>query len=504
FTNTKLNAAIQQAVDDQGNVNWSVMPDCLKTDSEITGLDRQNAADDTSEWLELMISKKKCSVDEANAILNLLLIGVVNESTGEIGTINMYDDNSERIAVLMNLAKDVLKIVPMKDMGWRNDGQGNRPKEFDEWVRELAEAFLELITALIAAIGDFIAGLIKAVVEAGLKFVQAIVAAVMALIEAIVKASIIAFIYLDFAIVLSSFISMFTLIVPIFILLGTFLGAIITTKKNILEIERNNTYSNIGFYTGMEYNDFFELEIPTLYFFIEVNDLQYITLTNFFSLGPALEIGFFDNLFANPHFLASDPIQISNSNSNNDEFWNGFEIILGLFSVFETSGMLNIISSENRNIKLAVRIASILGFFTLLLSGIQFILNFKEKEKIENTFRGMLAALAILFIVHFSIWRLSKTSGGGGIKQKVEKFIAIAAIFSVIAAVLSILGFFIDLNAAPISGLLALGSMIFTILALANLPKAEDRKDIAREWFGLSVILFVGFFVALAIYSARG
>ncbi|MHA1294836.1 MAG: hypothetical protein ACTSQJ_19530, partial [Promethearchaeota archaeon] len=66
-----------------------------------------------------MISKKKCSVDEANAILELLLTGIVNESTGEIGTINMYDDNSGHIAVLMNLAKDILKIVPMKDMGWK-------------------------------------------------------------------------------------------------------------------------------------------------------------------------------------------------------------------------------------------------------------------------------------------------------------------------------------------------------------------------------------------------
>ncbi|MHA1382046.1 MAG: hypothetical protein ACTSRG_27050, partial [Candidatus Helarchaeota archaeon] len=62
FTNTKLNATIQQAVAADGTVNWTVMPDCLKTDSEITGLDRSNAEEDTSEWLELMINKKKCSV----------------------------------------------------------------------------------------------------------------------------------------------------------------------------------------------------------------------------------------------------------------------------------------------------------------------------------------------------------------------------------------------------------------------------------------------------------
>jgi len=153
FTDSKLNAAFQKAVVADGTVNWSAMPDVLMTDSEITGLDRSNAEEDTSEWLELMISKKKCSVEEANAILNLLLIGVVNESTGEERYINEYDDKSGHIAVLMNLAKDALKIVPMKDMGWKNDGQGDRPKEFDEWVRELAEGLLELITALIGSSG---------------------------------------------------------------------------------------------------------------------------------------------------------------------------------------------------------------------------------------------------------------------------------------------------------------------------------------------------------------
>jgi len=32
------------------------------------------------------------------------------------GIINLYDDNSEHIAVLMNIAKDILKIIPMKDL----------------------------------------------------------------------------------------------------------------------------------------------------------------------------------------------------------------------------------------------------------------------------------------------------------------------------------------------------------------------------------------------------
>ncbi|MHA1381788.1 MAG: hypothetical protein ACTSRG_25745, partial [Candidatus Helarchaeota archaeon] len=283
FTNTKLNAAIQQAVDDQGNVNWSVMPDCLKTDSEITGLDRQNAADDTSEWLELMISKKKCSVDEANAILELLLTGIVNESTGEEGYINEYDDNSGHIAVLMNLAEDVLKIVPMKDMGWRNDGQGDRPKEFDEWVRELAEAFLELITALIAAIGNFIAGLIEAAVEAGLKFVQAIVAAVMALIELILKALLLALIYAFFALVIATLIFTISIMALTFMSVIAIIGGFISYKVNYLKASLFQSLIECGYETDTEFNFYLDLDVPIVLLYLYMNNQKlYEIIIGFF------------------------------------------------------------------------------------------------------------------------------------------------------------------------------------------------------------------------------
>ncbi|MHA1293924.1 MAG: hypothetical protein ACTSQJ_14800, partial [Promethearchaeota archaeon] len=170
-----------------------------------------------------------------NAIEDLLLKGAVNETTGEIGTINMYDDNSERIAVLMNLPKDVLKIVPMKDMGWKNDGQGDRPKEFDEWIKELAEGLLKLITALIAAIGDFIAGLIEAAIEAGLKFAEMIAKAVMALIEAIVKAAILALIYAIYAFFIAAITLLFGSLYPGVILIHELYGGSIALDGFNLE-----------------------------------------------------------------------------------------------------------------------------------------------------------------------------------------------------------------------------------------------------------------------------
>ncbi|MHA1275133.1 MAG: hypothetical protein ACTSQS_17150 [Promethearchaeota archaeon] len=254
------------------------MPDCLKTDSEITGLDRSNAEEDTSEWLELMISKKKCSVDEANAILNLLLIGVVNESTGEEGYINEYDDNSGHIAVLMNLAEDVLKIVPMKDMGWKNDGQGDRPKEFDEWVRELAEGLLKLITALIAAIGDFIAGLIEAAIEAGLKFIQAVVAAVMRLIEAIVKAALLALIYLVLALMISALTIAIINIGPVLISLALLNGGTCTFGLLFFEMTIRDYKLRMAHEIEWDFNEFLDLEVPFLVDIIEINNEVFMKL----------------------------------------------------------------------------------------------------------------------------------------------------------------------------------------------------------------------------------
>ncbi|MHA1440137.1 MAG: hypothetical protein ACTSPD_21530, partial [Promethearchaeota archaeon] len=241
---------------------------CLKTDSEITGLDRSNAEEDTSEWLELMISKKKCSVDEVNAILELLLTGIVNESTGEEGYINEYDDNSRHIAVLMNLAEDVLKIVPMKDMGWKNDGQGDRPKEFDEWVRELAEGLLELITALIVAVGDFLKSLAEAAVEAGLKFAEMIAKAVMALIEAILKAAILALIYAFYSIIIAGLIitisSLFILSLPSVAIFG---GDINYTATKFKMNALNKTFE-FGYETLMEYNNILDFDVPYISMFL--------------------------------------------------------------------------------------------------------------------------------------------------------------------------------------------------------------------------------------------
>ncbi|MHA1439415.1 MAG: hypothetical protein ACTSPD_17730 [Promethearchaeota archaeon] len=202
----------------------------------------------------------------------------MNETTGEIGTINMYDDNSERIAVLMNLPKDVLKIVPMKDMGWKNDGQGDRPKEFDEWIKELAEGLLKLITALIAAIGDFIAGLIEAAIEAGLKFAEMIAKAVMALIEAIVKAAILALIYAIYAFFIAAITLLFGTLYPGVILIQEIYGGSITLDGFNLEYLTESLKIVILLQSFWIFNSFLDIDVPNSIFSIKINDISIIRI----------------------------------------------------------------------------------------------------------------------------------------------------------------------------------------------------------------------------------
>ena len=98
FTNTKLHAVVEKAVDEFGEVDWDSIPDCLKGDSEFVGLDRSNLADSASAWIEFTITKKACSPADAEAIL-LLALTSANESEG---VIYLCDAGSEFESIVRN------------------------------------------------------------------------------------------------------------------------------------------------------------------------------------------------------------------------------------------------------------------------------------------------------------------------------------------------------------------------------------------------------------------
>lgn len=115
FLNSKLHSHVEKAVSDFGFVDWGSMPDSLKSEMvevsytnsegnevielvntvEITGLDRSNPGDTASEWLELLISKKYCSIGDAYDILELVLTSVINETTGEEAQVYLYNSSKQ-------------------------------------------------------------------------------------------------------------------------------------------------------------------------------------------------------------------------------------------------------------------------------------------------------------------------------------------------------------------------------------------------------------------------
>ncbi|MHA1440142.1 MAG: hypothetical protein ACTSPD_21555 [Promethearchaeota archaeon] len=195
-----------------------------------------------------------------NAIEDLFLKGAVNETTCEIGRINEFD--TSYFAVLINLAGTILKLIPTRDMGWENDKQGDRPKEFDEWVKELAEGLLELITALIVAVGDFLKSLAEAAVEAGLKFVQVIVAAVIWLIELILKEALLAFIYLIFALFIAGMTTLFAELLVGLALLTLVYGGLLSLDGFSLEYSRFDLKINILLEIFWVYSPHLDVDVP--------------------------------------------------------------------------------------------------------------------------------------------------------------------------------------------------------------------------------------------------
>ncbi|MHA1437434.1 MAG: hypothetical protein ACTSPD_07625 [Promethearchaeota archaeon] len=378
FTSTKLNAAIQQAVAADGTVNWSIMPVSLRNNAEISGLDRANAGDETSEWIELVITKKKCSVSDANAILNLLLKGIVNETTCEIDFINLYDDNSQHRAELMSLPNDVLENIPMKDMGYVNDKQGDKPLEFGEWLIQLAVGMLTLITKLIVAIGNFLASAIKAIIEIDLKFVQAIIAAVMALIEAIVKAALLAFIYAFFAVMIFCLSLGIGLLALILLPVALIFGGIMIYKVSYVLVNFLEKSIFLGYQISTEYNSLLDIDVPIISFFLTLDDITLFSMI----------IGVFPPNFnfetqedsspssSNPYSTESSYTSSLQLSSNSNPEIDILELIVGMdFAFGMGGGILVIMDILELRVGLnwgewAVAIGGLIATFGLFIVGI--------------------------------------------------------------------------------------------------------------------------------------
>jgi len=360
FINSKLNAIIQQAVGPDGSVNWGAVPDCLKNEeitlrfwfwtekvdtTEFIGLDRSDPDESVSDWIEMTIVKRYCSLEDAEAILALALTTEINETTHEealtyLCNSTKWHSELELSPERMNLHKDILKIIPLDGEDYRNAKQGPKPEEFDDYVNKLVSNFINLIKGLIMAIGRFIANIVKAIIKIGLSVLAVITALLLALIEALLKAIILAFIYLMFAITLIMFLTMFIGLIAIFLIVGPLLQANTFINMNSMTLQKGEKYFTFQYEKGLDYYDLLDIDIPTIYITYETDKILYESPFNFFTMFvlPPLDI-ILDQLSSDTQ-TTGNPKTSRDINPSNNEDDAGRDLLSGFFFAADLTGIL--------------------------------------------------------------------------------------------------------------------------------------------------------------------
>ena len=249
-----------------------------------------------------MITKHDCSLYHAKQILNLTLTGIVNESSDQLGILYEYDANATHPAELANLAYDVLKAVPVLST-YHNSPTGNAPRIADRlvkksmgellagidwwnlkdwidtikemwarlmsWFESLIEAFLDLLSDLVAFVLDAVqkvaealGNLVQAVAEAGLTLVKAVAAAAMEALENLLKAALLALAYTILAFTLLTYTASFPLVVALFALVGTAQGSGLEIGFLYLKLENSNSKMEYEIYLDWLYVDFVDMKLP--------------------------------------------------------------------------------------------------------------------------------------------------------------------------------------------------------------------------------------------------
>ena len=178
FLNTVLNSIIQ---------NEEKLENSILANGEFVGIDRENLPAISSNNVESLFLIT-CSYSEAMVILNWSLWGVINETTQELGKINLYSSSNIPAhnckAEMMNLHPEVLGAIILIQKH-RDHFQGSMPLDHEEWWAAVAKALVQFFIDVLTFIRDIIIAIIKA-----------IVAAILALVAFLLKAALFAYIIL--------------------------------------------------------------------------------------------------------------------------------------------------------------------------------------------------------------------------------------------------------------------------------------------------------------------
>ncbi len=339
FTETIFNAYVQNETLDETPI-YSADEEIFKFISVGRDGDTKQACDE----IDFVIIRFNISSEDAMEILNLLLECLVNETTNETAIVYSYASTkiNGTSAVMMNLPISVLGFIP-----WFCEKEsslfGKKPKTKKQALWAPLKKLASFAAGLIITIGMAILELIELFID----FVMDILMEWLPILEyilwLIIRAIILIFIWIMFAFDLFFTFIMFLALMVLFLIIGPLLQSTVNITINSITIHKNGKYFTFEYTIGLEYCDFLDIEIPTIYYNFKTENGTYSSPSNFFTfyIIPPLELlinqfasGIFteNNLqenssfqIVNTDYALHEGLRSSNTASERDEdFWSGF------------------------------------------------------------------------------------------------------------------------------------------------------------------------------------
>jgi len=257
--NTELNIIIQN----------DTIQNSVLANGEFITLDKFNLPDTASNNIEAVFALE-CIFIEAKEILNLILTGIINETTGETAVINLYAstklDNFR--AEMMNLHPDVLRTIPLVNP-YQNSPTGSMPTEREDrpwWADVLEKGWEALVGFFIGLLEPFITLLIiivEALVDILFIIIQIVILLRFDLIGALVLSALLLPAYLVFPLTLLLIVKSFLKMAAIAYVFSTLRGLTLTITDHSFTIQGAITFS-YEFKVELWQVPFYEIEIPNV------------------------------------------------------------------------------------------------------------------------------------------------------------------------------------------------------------------------------------------------
>ncbi len=281
FTQTKLNGYLEREELDQTPL-YSGVPE----EFEFISVGRNGTTEEGCDEVDFVVIRYNINVADAMAVLDLLIIVIVNDTTQEEVELFKYQSTKENgaSATLMNLYKEVLGYIPWY-CDFIDSEQGEEPHDFDEW---LAEQFISAIMTVIYVfymIGMAIVQLFAAIVRFIGEILMAVLSFLGPLLWLIIRAVLLVLIYIFLALEIATTVGMISVLGLSLMVFGGLFGVTyawglnpivlyaVDTKVGFIELHSEDTDLRLESWIKWTYWEYFDLYIPAPHIDFDIGNL---------------------------------------------------------------------------------------------------------------------------------------------------------------------------------------------------------------------------------------